>query len=64
MVSLAHKFAFESPQIKTEAISSVAMPDLARMYGILGTPHLVLNGKIHLKGRLKEAQILEAVQHL
>jgi hypothetical protein len=64
VVSLAHKFAFESPQVTTEAISAVALPELAHSYKILGTPHTVLNGQIHLKGRLGEAALLEAIQNL
>ena len=64
MVSLAHKFAFESSQVTTEAISAVALPELARRYKILGTPHTVLNGQIHLKGRLGEAALLKAIQNL
>jgi hypothetical protein len=63
VVSLAHKFAFESPQIKAEAISAVALPDLAQRYRVLGTPHTVLNGVVHLKGRLKEVQLLAAIQY-
>lgn len=62
MVSLAHKFAFENPQIKAEAISAVAMPELAQSYKILGTPHLVLNGQLHLKGRVGEDQLLAAIR--
>jgi hypothetical protein len=64
VVSLAHKFAFESPPINAEAISAVAMPELAQRYQILGTPHTVLNGLVHLKGRLQETQLLEAIRKL
>jgi hypothetical protein len=38
------------------------MPELAQRYHILGTPHTVLNGLVHLKGRLQEKQLLEAIQ--
>jgi alkyl hydroperoxide reductase subunit AhpF len=64
VVSLAHKFAFENPQIKVEAISAVALPELAQSYKILGTPHMVLNGEAHLKGRMQEEQLLAAIQSL
>lgn len=61
MVSLAHKFAYENTFINAEAVSAVAMLDLAQMYGIFGTPHTVLNHTHHLRGRLREAQLLEAI---
>jgi hypothetical protein len=64
VVSLAHKFAFESPQINAEAISAVALPELAQRYHIRGTPHTVLNGLVYLKGRLQETQLLEAIRRL
>ena len=62
MVSLAHKFAFENPQIRVEAISAVVLPELAQRYKILGTPHTVLNGVTHLKGQVREEQLLAAIQ--
>jgi protein-disulfide isomerase len=61
VASLAHKFAFESIQITAEAISTVVVPELARTYNVLGTPHTVLNGEVHLKGRLREEQLLKAI---
>jgi hypothetical protein len=64
MVSLAHKFAFECPHISAEAISAVVMPELARHYGVLGTPHMVLNGTHHLKGRAPEGRLLATIQAL
>lgn len=35
--------------------------DLAKAYGIMGTPHAVINGQHHHKGRLTEASLLAAV---
>ncbi len=40
------------------------MPDLAQYYKVLGTPHTVLNSARHLKGRIREEQLLEAIQLL
>jgi hypothetical protein len=61
VVSLAHKFAFESPLITAEAISAVAMIELAQSYKIFGTPHIVLNRLDHLTGRVTEAELLTAI---
>jgi hypothetical protein len=62
VVSLAHKFAFETPQVKTKAISVVTMPELTRQYKISGTPHTVLNGLTHLRGRVTENQLMTAIR--
>jgi hypothetical protein len=62
VVGLAHKFAFESPQVTAEAVSALVMPELAQHYGVFGTPHLVLNGRRHLKGRVQEEQLLSAIR--
>ena len=64
MVSLAHKFAFESIQVTAEAISAVALPELGRAYRVTRTPHLILNGEHHLIGRVREDQLRMAVQAL
>jgi alkyl hydroperoxide reductase subunit AhpF len=61
MVSLAHKFAYATPLITATAISAVAALDLARQYGVQGTPHTVVNGQTHLRGRLLESKLLAAV---
>ena len=61
-VSLAHKFAFESSHIMAEAISAVVMLELAQHYRVFSTPHIVLNGQHHLRGRVNEAQLLRAVR--
>ena len=61
MASLVHKFAFESPVITVEAISVVAMVELAQSYKVFGTPHIVLNRLDHLTGRVTEAQLLAAI---
>jgi NADH-dependent peroxiredoxin subunit F len=60
-VSLAHKFAFESHLVTAEAVSAVVYLDLARSYGVLGTPHVVLNGEHHLKGNIREEGLLAAI---
>jgi hypothetical protein len=62
VVSLAHKFAIESPQITVEAISAVAMPELARAYKIVGTPHTLLNDQVELRGQVEETQLLAAIE--
>jgi len=59
---LAHKFAFETRFISAEAVSVVAAPNLAHRHKILGTPHTVINDQIHLKGRLSEKQLLQAIE--
>jgi hypothetical protein len=64
VVSLAHKFAIENPQITVQAISAVAMPELARAYDVLGTPHTVLNDQIQLKGQIEETELLAAIRSL
>ena len=69
MVSLAHKFAFESPYIQADGVSAVQLPELANEYGVLGTPHtVVFHGQgrpsskaEHLRGPISEAQLLEVI---
>ena len=74
MVSLAHKFAFESPQVWADGVSSVQLPELAGAYGVLGTPHTILaprqsemaasarqEGPEHLRGKVSEARLLAAI---
>jgi hypothetical protein len=36
------------------------MVELAQHYRVFSTPHIVLNGQRHLKGRVKEDQLLRA----
>ena len=64
MVSLVHKFAFESSRVTAEAVSAVALPALAREWRVASTPHIILNGDLHLTGRVQEAQLRLAVQAL
>lgn len=64
VVSLVHKFAFESAHIVAEAISAVVMIELAQHYRVLSTPHLVLNKLHHLKGRLREEQLLKGIKEV
>lgn len=61
---MAHKFAIENPQITVEAISAVAMPELARAYNVLGTPHTVLNDRLQLRGPVEEIELLAAIESL
>jgi thioredoxin-related protein len=69
VVSLAHKFAFESPYIQADGVSAVQLPELASEYGVLGTPHTVIfhrQGGLpseaeHLRGPVSEAQLLEVI---
>ncbi len=62
MASLAHKFAFESPQVTTEVISVVAWPEFAWVYQVAATPYTVLDGVVYLSGRVQEEQLRAAVQ--
>ncbi|MBE7473617.1 MAG: hypothetical protein DPW09_06670 [Anaerolineae bacterium] len=58
---MVHKFAFETPQIKAEAVSAVVLTDLAQHYKVMSTPHIVLNGTHAAQGRVSEEQLLEAI---
>ncbi|NJN96912.1 MAG: hypothetical protein HC875_23825 [Anaerolineales bacterium] len=58
---MVHKFAFENPHLKAEAVSAVVMTDLAQQYKVMSTPHLVLNGTRAVKGRLSEETLLAAI---
>jgi hypothetical protein len=64
VVSLAHKFAIENPQITAEAISVAAMPELARAYKVLGTPHTILNEQTQLRGQVEETKLLATIESL
>jgi protein-disulfide isomerase len=40
------------------------MVELAQHYGVMGTPHLVLNGAHHVMGRVGEEKLLASIQSL
>jgi hypothetical protein len=61
MASLVHKFAYECDLITANVISAVHFVELARAYQVMGTPHTVINGIRHVRGRVRAEQLLAAV---
>ncbi|RME70389.1 MAG: hypothetical protein D6784_16810 [Chloroflexi bacterium] len=55
---MAHRFAFESPLVRAEAVSAVAVPDLAAACRVRSTPDTLIDGQVHLRGVPTEAELL------
>ncbi len=40
------------------------MPEFARAYNVLATPHTVLNSQVQLRGQIEETELLAAIEAL
>ncbi|MBN1424047.1 thioredoxin family protein [Candidatus Fermentibacteria bacterium] len=57
-VRLAHGMAMESPRIRADAIEATEFPHLARKYGVMGVPKVVINETTAFEGAIPESAFL------
>jgi len=60
-VTLAHRMAIESPQIRATCIEATEFIDLSRQYRVTGVPKTVINGSVEIFGAVPEADFVRAV---
>lgn len=53
-MTLAHRMAVESPQIRATCVEATEFMDLARKYRVTGVPKTIVNGTIEMLGALPE----------
>lgn len=53
-VTLAHRMAVESPNIRAVCIEATEFMDLSRQYRVTGVPKTVVNGEVEILGALPE----------
>ncbi|MBN2537426.1 thioredoxin family protein [candidate division WOR-3 bacterium] len=61
MVTLAHRFAQESPQVSAAAVDAGEFPQLANLHGVMAVPRTVINHAASLDGVVPEEKLLEQV---
>lgn len=60
-VALAHRAAFESPQVTATGVSVIEFPDLIRRHRVTGVPKIVINDRVELLGAQPEEAFIDAV---
>jgi predicted DsbA family dithiol-disulfide isomerase len=60
-VRLAHKFAFESEQVRADMVEITEFPYLANKYNVMGVPLTVVNDSVFIEGARPEAGFLDEV---
>lgn len=58
---LGHHMAAASDRVRATAIEATEFPDLARAYGVMAVPKVVINDRVQFEGALPERQFLAAV---
>jgi glutaredoxin-like protein len=61
-VSLAHQFAMENSQVRSDMVEVNEFPQLAVKYNVMGVPKTVINETIELVGLQPEQEFLRQVQ--
>jgi glutaredoxin-like protein len=61
VVRSAHRFALENQAIRAYMVETLEFPQLARDYGVVGTPRTVINGKVAFDGAPSERSFAEKV---
>ncbi len=61
VAGLAHKFAIESPMVKSEVIEIAEFPQLGQKYSVMGVPKVVINERTELVGAVPEPQFLAQI---
>jgi glutaredoxin-like protein len=61
MVTLANRFAVETPLISATAIDATEYPDLVRHYNVNGVPKTIINETVEIVGAVSEAELLKQV---
>ena len=60
-VTMAHRMAVESPQIRAACVEATEFLDLSRRYMVTGVPKTVVNGSIEILGALPEQEFVHQV---
>ena len=60
-VSLAHRFAIESPFVRADMVEATEFPDLAARYHVRGVPRTVVNEDTFIEGAMPENAMLDRV---
>jgi len=59
-VTLAHRMAFESPNIRATCVEATEFMDLSRRYNVTGVPKTVVNDAIEIMGAVPEDEFVRA----
>ena len=57
MVTLAHKLAVESPNIRATCVEASEFMDLSRRYQVTGVPKTIINDTIEILGAVPEERV-------
>jgi len=60
-VSLAHRLAFESPNVTADMVEATEFPHLAIKYQVMGVPRTVINEDLHIEGAVPEQTLLQRI---
>jgi predicted DsbA family dithiol-disulfide isomerase len=60
-VRLAQHMAVASDRIRSTTIEATEFPELARAYGVMGVPKVVINDRVQFEGAVPEKDFLGAV---
>jgi glutaredoxin-like protein len=60
-VTLAHRMAIESPQIRATCVEATEFMDLSRQYHVTGVPKTIVNGTVEILGAVPEDAFVRAV---
>ena len=58
---LAQHMAVASKNVRADCIEAGEFPDLARRYGVMAVPKVVINERVQFEGALPEREFLQAV---
>jgi alkyl hydroperoxide reductase subunit AhpF len=58
---IAHQLAMESDLITADLVNVGDFPEMAKRYSILASPTVVVNGRYHFYGALREANFVKQV---
>jgi alkyl hydroperoxide reductase subunit AhpF len=61
MVILAHKFAFENPNIQADMVEATEFPQLMQKYRIMGVPKTMIGESESLEGFVQENILLDKI---
>jgi glutaredoxin-like protein len=59
--AIAHKFAVECENIKTDVIDGSEFPELSSKYNVIGVPKIVINEKVEFMGEFNEDLFAEHI---
>jgi len=60
-VQIAHQLAMESDLITADLVNVDDFPEMAKRYSILASPTVVINGRYHFYGALRETNVVKQV---